>query len=224
MPAPSGFQKAKLESEGGVSLPCWFNPSEYSITKANDWTLTPVVGRSLPTMQFAGGHSRELSLELLFDAAPDGDVSTATDALFKMMETDPKLARAGRNQGRPPKVRFLWGTFVSFRAVCGDLAVRFVLFKPDGTPTRAIARLTLLQVEKDARTGGGTPAPPQNPTTTAQGGQRYHRMTAGDSLQSLAFANYGDATRWRAIARVNGIDDPMRVPVGQSLMIPPLEA
>ncbi len=224
MPAPSGFQKAKLESEGGVSLPCSFNPSEYSISKANDWTMTPIVGRSLPTMQFAGGHARELTLELLFDAAPDGDVSSATDVLFKMMETDPQLARPGRNQGRPPKVRFVWGTFLSFSAVCSDLSVRFVLFRPDGTPTRAISRLTLLQAEKDARTGGGTPAAPQNPTTRAHAGQRSHTARAGETLQSIAYANYGDAARWRAIARANAIDDPMRLPVGQTLTIPPQES
>ncbi len=159
MPAPSGFQKAKLESEGGVSLPCWFNPSEYSISKANDWTMTPIVGRSLPTMQFAGGHARELTLELLFDAAPDGNISSPTDVLFKMMETDPQLARPGRNQGRPPKVRFVWGTFLSFSAVCSDLSVRFVLFRPDGTPTRAISRLTLLQAEKDAGPAAAPPRP-----------------------------------------------------------------
>lgn len=221
MAAPAGFQRAKLESEDGSALTCWFNPSEYAISKSNDWTLQPIVGRSLPAAQFAGGRPRELVLELLFDDTPDGDVSAAADALFKMLETDPKLGRPGTNQGRPPMIRFVWGTFLSFRAVAGDLAVRYTMFRPDGTPTRAACRLTLLQAEKDARSGRGTPAPPQNPTTRAHAGQRAHTVKAGDSLHSIAFNVYGDPTRWRAIAEANGIDDPLRLPPGTALTIPP---
>lgn len=223
MPVPAGFQKARLESEDGSSLECWFNPSEYSISKSNDWMLRPVVGRSLPAAQFGGGHARELALELLFDATPDGDVTAATDALFKMMETDPQLGRPGSNQGRPPKVRFVWGTFLSFRAVCSDLAVRFTVFRPDGTPTRALCKVMLLQTEKEARSGRGTPAPPQNPTTRAHAGQRAHTVRAGDSLHSIAYASYGDPTRWRAIAEANGIDDPLRLPPGTALTVPPVD-
>jgi hypothetical protein len=35
--APTGFTKAKLEIDGGPTLECYFNPTEYSISKSNDW-------------------------------------------------------------------------------------------------------------------------------------------------------------------------------------------
>jgi nucleoid-associated protein YgaU len=31
---------------------------------------------------------------------------------------------------------------------------------------------------------------------------------------------YGDAARWRDIARANGIDNPLRVPAGRELLLP----
>ena len=216
----TGFQKAKLEIEGGKSLECWFNPSQYAIQKQNEWTTRPVVGASLPAAQFAGGHARELTLELLFDAEPGSDVTAVSDQLFQMMEADPSLASGRKNQARPPTITLTWGTFTSFKAVCTRLNVVYTLFKADGTPIRAQASLALVQVEKDARSGGGTPARAQNPTSRADQKLSSHVVTGGDSLQSIAFAHFRDATRWRAIAEHNGIDDPLDLTLGRRLEIP----
>jgi hypothetical protein len=220
MADPTGFQKARLDIEGGERLECWLNPTQYSIAKANDWTTRPVVGTSLPQAQFAGGHARELALELLFDATPDGDVSTATDQLFTIMEVDQSLASGGANQARPPTITLSWGSFTSFKAVCRHLHVQFELFSPDGTPIRALAAMTLVQVEKDARSGGGTPAAAQNPTTRADRRVRSHVVRDGDSLPLLAYQYLGDATRWREIAIASDIDDPLRLERGRRLEIP----
>jgi nucleoid-associated protein YgaU len=65
--------------------------------------------------------------------------------------------------------------------------------------------------------------PGQNPTTRAIAGLKVHTVTDGDSLQSVAYKNYGDATRWRTIAEANGIDDPLRLRRGHQLSIPSLE-
>ncbi len=48
-------------------------------------------------------------------------------------------------------------------------------------------------------------------------------MVTGDSLSSVAFAEYGDPTRWRALAAFNDIDDPMRLRTGTVLLLPSLE-
>jgi hypothetical protein len=219
MPAPTGFQQARLEIEKGGSLKCWFNPTQYSIAKANEWAARPVVGASLPVTQFGGGYPRELTVDLLFDAEPDGSVTGVTDKLFQMMEVDQSLASGRRNQARPPTVKLSWGTFMSFKAVCRHLNVDFTLFRPDGTPTRALATLTLIQVEKDQRSGAGAAAG-QNPTTRSDELVRSHVVDQSDSLPSIAHEHYGDATRWRAIAEYNGIDDPLRLLRGRALSIP----
>jgi hypothetical protein len=219
MPPPSGFQQAQLEIEKAGSLKCWFNPTQYSIAKANEWATRPVVGASLPVAQFGGGHPRELTVDLLFDAEPDGDVTAVTDKLFQMMEVNQSLATGRRNQARPPTVKLSWGTFMSFKAVCRHLNVDFTLFRADGTPTRARATLTLIQVEKDQRSGAGAAAG-QNPTTRSDQQMRSHVVAQSDSLPLIAYEHYGDATQWRAIAEYNGIDDPLRLHRGRMLSIP----
>lgn len=217
----TGYQQAQLEIEGQEPLACWFNPSQYAISKANQWHAIPVVGASLPAIQFGGGLARELTLELLFDASddPSQDVRSVTDRLFLMMEVAEQAGTAA-NAGRPPTVVFSWGSTVSFKAVSRRLDVQYTLFRPDGTPIRAICALTLVQVEKANSRSGNGPTPAQNPTTRANTRPAVHEVIEGDSLASIAYAAYGDPTRWREIARANAIDDPLVLERGRALVVP----
>ena len=226
---PTGFQTARLKIENAGVLKCWFNPREYAISKSNKWNVKTVVGRAVPRVQFGGGEARELNLELLFDATDAGqtDVRGITAKLFKMMEVDPGLSRGAgthRNSGRPPHVTFVWGRTLSFKAVARQLAVQYTLFGIDGSPLRATARLSLVQIERAIDgTGGRSDQPPgQNPTTRAEPEVRTHVVRPGDSLPSIAFASYGSATRWRPIALANRITDPLHLPAGHTLLIPPV--
>lgn len=223
MPMPTGFEQAKLKIEGDTTIECWFNPTQYAIAKSNQYESKASVGQSFGKPQFGGGNARQLTVELLFDKTPDGDVSPVTDQLFTMMEADADLGTAGKNDARPPKLQLSWGKYNSFWAFCTSLNVQFTMFRPDGVPTRATASLTLLQAEDDKRTGRSSVPRPQNPTTRSDVQLRVHVVIAGDSLQSIAYEHYGDPTRWRQIADLNGIDDPLRLPRGRSLSIP-LEA
>jgi nucleoid-associated protein YgaU len=45
-------------------------------------------------------------------------------------------------------------------------------------------------------------------------------MIDGDTLQSVAYTELGNPAYWRAIADLNGIDDPQRVTAGTTLLIP----
>ena len=205
MDAPSGFERAYLQIEGeSGKLECWFNPSQYEIKNTNKWEVKPVVGAGLPTAQFGGGNARELNLDLLFDDSDGahGDVRTITNRLFKLMEVNQAFA-SGANKGRPPMIEFGWGSMSTFKAVATSLSVSYTLFKPNGTPVRAQAKIALLQVEKATGQSGGK-TKRQNPTTTGLAGVRSHIVRDGDSLQSIAYAAYGDPTQWRSIAHANG--------------------
>jgi hypothetical protein len=231
LPPPTGFERARLEIEGdGSPLECWFNPREYSIAKSNKWEIKTAVGNALPKAQFGGGEPRKLSLELFFDATDaDKDLSVrdVTNRLFKAMEVNPSLPdskKGKKNTGRPPFVTFVWGRTVSFKAAVDSLSIQYTLFRSDGEPVRAQAKLSLTQIEKapDKSSGKGA-GKGQNPTTRAIPGLGQHVVRDGDSLHSIAFAAYGDATQWRAIAEANGIDDPLRLRRGAALSIPRVE-
>lgn len=221
MAIPTNLAKAYIQVEHGEKLSCWFNPSEYTVSKTNKWQPEHVVGEGTPTTQFGGGDPRKISLDLFFDDSDSqqGDVRTMTEHLFTAMEVDKQTATA-KNSARPPMLTLGWGVVTLFKAVLESLSVQYILFRPDGTPVRAIAKLQMTQVvaaigEKKPPTKRKT-----NPTTHSIEGYRTHVVVDGDTLQSVAFVMYGDATRWRIIAEANGVDDPMRVARGTVLDIP----
>jgi nucleoid-associated protein YgaU len=216
----AGYQQAELEIEGGAPIKCWFNPTQYSITKQNNWTVKqPAAGKKgPPKAQFGGSQPKDLSLDLMFDASDSSkDVrKEVIEKLFDMMEPNPSLASGqSKKSARPPTVTFTWGEVV-LKAVVKQLNVQYTLFHPDGKPIRAAVKVTLMEVPEGGLDVG------TNPTTRGEV-MRAHVVRDGDTLQSIAFTAYSDPTRWRTIAEANDIDDPMNLERGRALAIPRLE-
>jgi Contractile injection system tube protein/LysM domain len=222
---PQGFKKAELAIDGGETIPVLFNPTEYTITKTNTWNFKEVQGQSLPPPEFGGGAPRQITLSLLLDnSLLEGSqtVKDITDKLFKMMEVGDGQP-AGGTRASPPKVTFRWGAVDTFLAVCTSLTVAYQLFEPNGMPIRADVKLDLKQADQASTASSGSAQKGTNPTTRAMDGHGVHTVQDGDSLPSIAYRAYGDATRWRAIAEANGIDNPLHVRRGTPLVVPRLE-
>src|ERR1043166_8702599 len=101
---PSGFQKARLEIDGGDSIECAFNPQSYTITKSNVWTYKPTQGSDLPAPEFGGGMPMTYKLALLLDTSLDGPDKSVKDDANKLMQ-------AMHGNGSAPKfVTFTWGS------------------------------------------------------------------------------------------------------------------
>ncbi len=120
----------------------------------------------------------------MFDTTADGTaVTTYTDKLLKLMEVDTTLAGydAARSNGRPPWVKFHWGTTLhSFKAVVKRMDVAFTYFSSEGLPLRANVSMSLEQFEPDANWG------PQNPTSGTPKPNRTHQVQVGDTLDRIA--------------------------------------
>jgi hypothetical protein len=140
-----------------------------------------------------------------------------TNKLLGLMKVDTSLAGydAQRNNGRPPWVKFMWGTQIhTFKAIIKSMSVTFTYFSSDGLPLRANVEMNLEQFEPDENWGA------QNPTSGTPNPNRVHQVRVGDTLDRVAAKYYGDSTKWRSIANVNGINDPLTIRPGQLLSIP----
>jgi hypothetical protein len=222
---PEGYVKAKLAIEGGDTIQALFNPTEFTITKGNNWTFDAIKGTSLPTGKFGGGKPREMQVSLLLDQSlPNGPLSVKdiTDRLFKMMEVKGGTG-AGAGDAVPPLVTFQWGEMIPFKAACTSLTVAFQLFKPNGTPIRADVKLALTQAETATSASAKSKNKKTNPTTRSAGGLGVHVVKDGDTLQSVAHHTYGDPNRWRLIAEANGVDNPLHLRRGTPLNLPRLD-
>jgi hypothetical protein len=205
--------KAGVE-DGKISIPCMFNPYEYSVTKTNSFDSNPQNGSNTPNFQFKQAGPQTLKLTLHFDTYElNKDVSRTTVNLWKLMEP---LQEGSDNQKKePPRVAFEWGVFL-FRAVITNMTQKFTLFNKDGTPVRAQVDVTFTQYkdEKDYKH--------QNPTSGGGPIERVWVVVRGDRLDTIAAAVYGDATQWRHIAEYNDLLNPLALTPGQRFIIPKL--
>ena len=225
MAAPSQYTKAQLQIDGSAPFDVLFNPTEYSISKSNEWKFEKVTGTAFTPPAFGGGNPRELTLNLLLDASLLGKtqhVRGITDQLFRMMEV-PGGSSGGSSSAAPPFITFTWGSDTTFKSVCTSLTVAYKLFRPNGDPIRADVKMTLKQAEP-ASTASSTGANRgTNPTTRAKAGHGVHTVKDGDTLPSIAYEAYGDATVWRAIADANGVENPLHLRRGRALSLPRLD-
>jgi hypothetical protein len=210
-------QKAYLETERRERIPCLFNPAELKLALANSWDADTKPGQQAPALQYRGGESGTLDLELMFDTTATGSAVTEhTNKLVKLMQVDTKLPGYSEKQqnGRPGWVKFHWGSFHSFRCVITSLGITFTYFASSGTPLRANVSISLKQYQPEQSW------PAQNPTSGTPAPAAAHVLQPGETLDRLAARYYGDPFRWRPIAEANGIADPFLLRPGTVLDIP----
>lgn len=210
-PSPQGGK-----GQIGEPFKLQFNPKELTVSKSASWEVKPGKGAKKSTMpEFKGAQPRSLTVEIFLDAVgpPTRDLVKDIERLFELCTPD--KTTLDKNRPCPPFVTFGWGTTIQIEAYVEKVDVKYTLFKQDGTPIRAVATVALKEV----------PRPPgkQNPTSGALAAQRTHTVVEGDSLASVSYKEYGDPNLWRAVARANDIDDPMRLRAGTTLLLPPIE-
>jgi nucleoid-associated protein YgaU len=207
----------------GESVRCLFRPKEYQFSKTNSWTAGKVVGQDVQPPTFGGGQPKKVSLELLFDTydtRPDVprqiDVREITGKLWKMMYGTPRRQEPVTELTEPPHVEFRWGRFWSFEAVIESITEKFTLFSPEGMPLRSTVNISLLQAKKENAWPG------QNPTSGGAHNFAVHVVKEGETIDTIAFEEYGDPNAWRHLAAANRLDDPTRLRPGQRLIVAPL--
>ena len=209
--APAGGGGAPGGSRGSIDFQ--FNPKEVTIAKTAKWERKTAKGaKKAGPPEFTGSEPCKLTVEMFFDAtsSQDGSVVEAVEQLFSCcVPTDKAL---GQKKASPPIVVLHWGPISSFPAFITSVSAKYTLFNGKGLPIRALVSVAMEE----------QPGEPfrQNPTSGSADVRRVHRTVAGDTLASVAYAEYGDPAQWRALAAYNGIDDPLRVTTGTTLLLP----
>jgi nucleoid-associated protein YgaU len=117
-----------------------------------------------------------------------------------------------------PVLLVQWGppaTGFTFTATLTQADVSYQRVSLAGIPTHAQVNMTLKEVPSILSL--------TNPTSGGRPGRSRHLVLADDSLASIATAKFGNPAAWRAIAEVNGIDDPTAIRPGDTIYLPASE-
>lgn len=193
-----------------------YNPAEYTETFEGVWkrSLQPATDGGIP--QWVGYKPQDVHVKILLDefaVPPPVMPLQAVVAQLKQM-VKPTALSLGDGQATAPMVMFMWGdNIILDQAYIRSVKVTYQRFFL-GNPVRAEADVELSQIPFP------TPLGATNPTSGGVATRKTRTLVAGDSLPSIAFQEYKDPNKWRALAEANGIDDPMRVKMGTVIAVP----
>lgn len=204
-----------------------FNPETVTFSKAVKWTKTSKPTSDNPDMDFGGGKSGTFKInDVIFDAtmptllkelskqgsATSGTITTDIEQLVRFTEIDKTI---DAKEPRPPKCQFVWGEYKSYEVYVKQVSVTYELFDASGKPLRAKVTVDFVEAD-DANT-----LPYQNPTSRSSA-RKVRTVLEGETLDWIAYQEYGSAAAWRHIAETNNLDDPSDVRAGQVLRLVPL--
>lgn len=186
-----------------------FDPDKFSMSLQGRWTDPGNSG----AIQFLGSAPRSVTVPVFLDkrAKPGFEVDVARSVSILASACYPTAASENTNQPMGPRAKFGWDR-VYIDGYVSNVSVDYQMFDRFGAPVRAECQVTINEVIAKP--------PGQNPTSGTRAVHRTVETVAGDTLPRVAYKELGDPVWWRAIAELNGIDDPLRVRPGTRLLVP----
>lgn len=201
-------QVIAITPKGKKSFNALFNPTEYTVAKANQIAEAAVPGLQAPILQYVHGNTRTLDMDLYFDTYEEGtDVCSETDKVYKLLLID-------SSTHAPPICDIRWGVF-KFTGVVDHVSGKFTMFLANGTPVRATLSVTFKEfIDVDHLV--------KVQMTESSDHRKTRVVKSGDRIDNIANEEYGDPGKWRPIAEANDMNDPGALMVGDVLVIPAL--
>jgi hypothetical protein len=226
----------------GERIDCLLNPETLEVkrqagVRPRATAAGQLVGAGLADdpVLFTGGGRTELVLDLVFDV----DIAESKRSLDDVRELTGRLWQLAENSAtergsvRPPLVRFVWGKAWNLPGVIVSIAERFDAFGEAGAPRRSWLRIRLLRVAESAastaRSFDAELTTPAQATPMRSGQDAVQAIGDGDSADGFSGVRFdllasnalGNPQRWRQLAEHNTIANPLDVPPGAVLSIPP---
>ena len=221
--------KVKNGATEGPSLSVSFNPKELTFSRSITWNPNKSPKADQPDVEFGGGGSASLKLQLVFDTylAPNDGKPVEGKA------PEPEDVRKKYPQSAVPvdpgRQGFEGDELEEGAASRGALSLgRDHLRRrhpehqpaPDAVPAHRTARPCGRRPDDDRVSGRQT----LREAEPDVGGRRRRAgldcAREGDTLPWIAYNEYKDATEWRPIADANGLTQVRRLVPGTALVIP----
>ncbi len=173
-------------------------------------------GTSGKQLKYSYTEPEEITFEFLFDNTGiiDGKPrdSIADDIKkFKQVLIDYK-----GDAHEPRHYKLVWGQNSIFKGRVTEISITYKLFKSDGTPVRAVAKVKFKSsIEEQKR------AAKENKSSPDLTHQR--KVKAGDTLPLMCHAIYGDPKYYLQVAQHNGLVNFRNLEPGPVLYFPPID-
>jgi len=193
------------------------NPEKYTYHYKIELEKKQASGTSDAAAKFSKKLPEELELEFLFDRTgvlPDSPATEngVVDDLNKFKDV---ILKYNGDEHKPNYLTITWGSLL-FKGSMTDMSIEFKLFKPNGAPIRAVAKVKFtgfvedkLRVAKENN---------QSPDLT-----HYRIVQEGDTLPLMTYRIYGDSKYYLEVAKINQLPNFRKLTAGQQILFPPIQ-
>ena len=199
------------EQDKSISVPV--NPDKYSRSIKVEYNQEQEQGTQGNNPPFNRTPPEELQFEFLFDGT--GVVPGSKDIQAGIEEFKKTVYKIEGDIHRPNFLKLIWGD-LSFNCVLKELKIDFTLFKPDGTPLRAMVNATFMQVVDEKRRSAE-----QGKNSPDLTHVRY--VKEGDTLPYMSYKIYGDASYYIQVAKYNGLKNFRNIRPNMKIVFPPID-
>lgn len=192
------------------------NPENYTFKYKIELEEEQAPGTSAAALKFNKISPQELEFDFVFDSTGAIPNSSSSGDIVEDVEKLKQVAlKYEGDTHKPNYLRISWGTLL-FKGCLTELSITFKLFKPDGTPIRALAKGKFKGFVEDNLRAAQENA--QSPDLT-----HVRVVKEGETLPYLTYKIYGDSKYYLEIARVNDLINFRQLTAGQKLIFPPLD-
>lgn len=233
-PRKKADEKPELSDQDEDKYMVQVNPESYKVNYQINYDRSQAHGNSGSEAKYSNTSPPVLEFDFLFDgtgiipppAGPLDNIPIAgaiADLLSGSEEFDvtaelQKFAKVvydyNGDQHQPRKIQLTWGK-LQFDGVLSSLSIDYKLFKPDGSPIRAIAKASfdgsitdMLRENKEKNS---------SPDLT-----HIRNVIAGDKLPLMAHSIYRDSNLYLEVARANKLFNFRRLDHGHQISFPPV--
>ena len=173
-------------------------------------------GTSGQQLKYEYSEPEEMSFEFLFDNTGIID-GNPRDSVAEDLQKFRKVLTEYKGDAHEPRhFKLVWGENSIFKGRVTELEITHKLFKPDGTPLRATAKVTFKSsIEEEKRAA----------SEDRQSADLTHirRVKAGDTLPLMCFRIYGDSRHYLDVAATNGLNNFRSLTPGMEIRFPPID-
>ena len=202
------------------------NPESYKFNYKIEQNDEQAPGTSTTAPRFNKSLPEDLELQFVFDrtgvvadynkSGGNGNFSDEGNGIIDDIDHFKNVVfDYNGEEHRPNYLMIAWGALL-FKGTLSEMDITFKLFKPDGTPLRAVAKAKFKGfVEDNLRVAMENNSSPDL--------THIREVKEGDTLPLMTHRIYGDSKYYLEVAKANKITNFRKLQVGQKIFFPPLK-
>jgi hypothetical protein len=191
----------------------YVNPNEITLAYEMEYDAAQGAGTTGSRMDFKKVKPGDMTLAFFLDGTGANGVKIDVQEQVTRFQT---ITGYNGDIHRPNYLKIAWGTVAIKRCVLKSASIVYKLFKPDGTPLRAV--ISAVFVDAVADQTRVALAQDQSPDLT-----HVRVLRAGETLAGLCQQIYGDPALYLKVARANQLVQVRHLAPGTRVRFPPLQ-